>query len=65
MTVKLDNRVRVIRGNHIGRIGIVKSKDHSVVGVYPNQTYTKTLKIMIKNGIILSVRTDEVELIAC
>ena len=63
MTVKIDNRVRVVRGNHTGKIGIVKSIDNTVIGSYPNQTFTKTYHIMSKSGNMFSVKVNEVELI--
>jgi hypothetical protein len=50
MIVKLNDRIRVVRGDHIGRVGIVKSIDNTVIGSYPNQVYTKTLNIMSKNN---------------
>lgn len=65
MTVKIDNRVRVARGDHTGKIGVVKSIDNTVVGSYPNQSYTKTFNIMSKNGNMFSVNANDVELIKC
>ena len=63
MKVKLDDRVRVVRGDHIGKVGLVKSIDNTVIGSYPKQTYTKTLNIMSKNGNIISVDANDAELI--
>jgi ribosomal protein L24 len=63
MKVKVDDRVRVVRGDHIGKVGIVKSIDHAVIGSYPTQTYTKNLNIMSKNGNIFSVKVNDAELI--
>ena len=65
MKVKIDNRVRLVRGDHTGKIGIVKSIDNAVIGSYPNQTYTKTFNIMSKNGNMFSVNVNDVELIKC
>ena len=61
MKVKIDNRVRVVRGDHTGKIGIVKSIDNAVIGSYPNQTYTKTFNIMSKNGNMFSVDANDAE----
>ena len=63
MTIKIDDRIRVVRGDHTGKIGVVKSIDNTVVGSYPNQTYTKTFYIMSNSGNMFSVKTNEVELI--
>ena len=63
MKVKLDDRVRIVRGDHIGKVGIVKSIDNTVIGSYPKQTYTKTFNIMSKNGNMLSVDANDVKLI--
>jgi ribosomal protein L24 len=65
MTVKIDDRVRVVKGDHTGKIGIVKSIDNTVVGSYPNQTFTKTFNIMSKSGTMFSVKVNEIELIEC
>ena len=65
MTIKIDNRVRIIRGDHTGKIGIVKSIDNTVIGSYPNQTFTKNLNIMSKSGNMFSVKVNDVELIKC
>jgi ribosomal protein L24 len=62
MKVKLDDRVRIVRGDHMGKFGIVKSIDNTVVGSYPKQTYTKTFNIMSKNGNMFSVNANDVEL---
>ena len=63
MKIKLEDRVRVIRGDHIGKVGIVKSIDNTVIGSYPNQTYTKTFNIMSKNGNMISVDANDTKLI--
>jgi ribosomal protein L24 len=65
MKVKLEDRVRIVRGDHIGKVGIVKSIDNTVIGSYPNQTYTKTFNIMSKNGNMFSVNANDAELINC
>jgi len=65
MTINIDDRVRVIRGDHTGKIGIVKSIDNTVIGSYPNQTFTKNLNIMSKSGNMFSVKVNDVELIKC
>lgn len=65
MRIKIDDRVRVVRGDHIGKVGIVKSIDYSVIGSYPNQASTKSLSIMSKNGNLFSVKENDVELIKC
>jgi transcription antitermination factor NusG len=63
--MKTGDRVRVIKGNHIGMIGIVKSIDNTVIGSFPNQTYAKTFNIMRKGGDMFSVNVNDVELIKC
>jgi len=63
MKAKIDDRVRVVRGEHIGKLGMVKSIDNTVVGSYPNQTFIKTFNIMSKNGNMFSVDANDVELI--
>ena len=63
--MKTGDRVRVIKGDHIGTIGIVKSIDNTVIGSFPNQTFTKTFNIMRKGGDMFSVNVNDVELIKC
>jgi hypothetical protein len=63
MKVKVNDRVRIIRGNHIGKVGLVKSIENTVIGSYPNQTYTKTFNVMSKNGNLISVNANDAKLI--
>ena len=63
MKIKLEDRVRVVRGDHIGKVGIVKSIDNTVIGSYPSQIYTKTFNIMSKNGNMFSVDSNDAILI--
>jgi ribosomal protein L24 len=63
MKIKIDDRVRIVRGEHIGKVGIVKSIDHAVIGSYPNQTYTKTFSIMSNNGNVFSIDANDAKLI--
>ena len=63
MKIKIDDRIRVVRGVHTGKIGMVKSIDNTVVGVYPKQKYIKTFNIMDKYGTVISVSANNVEVI--
>jgi len=63
MKVKIDDRIRVVRGVHVGVIGMVKSIDNTVVGIYPNQKYIKTFKILDKYGSLISVGENDIEVI--
>ena len=61
MKANIDDRVRVRMGKHIGKVGLVKSIDNTVIGSYPNQTYTKTFNIMSENGNVFSVDANDVK----
>lgn len=63
MKVKVNDRVRIIRGKHIGKVGLVKSIENTVIGSYPNQTYTKTFNVMSKNGNLISINANDAKLI--
>jgi hypothetical protein len=63
MKIKIDDRIRVVKGIHIGKIGMVKSINNTVVGVYPNQKYFKTFNVMDKYGTLISVDANDVEVI--
>ena len=63
MKIRIDDRIRVIKGMHTGKIGMVKSIDNTVVGVYPNQKYIKTYNIMDKYGTLIPVSPNDVEVI--
>ena len=56
------DKVKVIKGDHNGKVGIIKSKDHS----YRNfgiKKYGLHLNIVIENGNMISVDANDAELI--
>jgi hypothetical protein len=59
--MKIDERVRVVRGIHTGKLGMIKSINNTVVGCYPNQRYVKNFNIMSNNGNLFSVHANDVK----
>ena len=60
--MKVGDKVKVIKGDHIGRVGVIKSKDHS----YRNfgiKKYGLRFNIVEEKGINYSVDANDVELI--
>ncbi len=60
--MKIGDKVKVIKGDHIGRVGVIKSKDHS----YRNfgiKKYGLRFNIVEEKGNNISVDANDVELI--
>jgi len=60
--MKIGDRVKIIKGDHIGRVGIIKSKDHSrrIFGI---KQYGLMYNIIEENGNRISVDANDVELV--
>jgi bifunctional DNA-binding transcriptional regulator/antitoxin component of YhaV-PrlF toxin-antitoxin module len=60
--MKPGDKVKVIKGDYIDKIGIVKSKDHSYRS-FGIKKYGLKFNIVEKNGNIISVDANNVELV--
>ena len=56
------DKVKVIKGDHNGKVGIIKSKDHSYRKFGINK-YGLRFNIVEENGNIISVDANNVELL--
>jgi hypothetical protein len=59
--MKIGDKVKVVKGDYIGRIGVIKSKDHSHRNFGIKQ-YGLRFNIIEENGNRISVDANDVEL---
>ena len=60
--MKPGDKVKVIKGDYNGRVGIIKSKDHSHRS-FGIKKYGPRFNIVEENGNIISVDANDVELV--
>jgi len=62
LKLKPGDKVKVIKGDYSGRVGIIKSKGHSHRN-FGVKKYGLRFNIVEENGNIISVDADDVELV--
>ena len=60
--MKPGDKVKIIKGDHNGKVGIIKSKDHSHRS-FGIKKYGLRFNIVEENGNIISVDANNVELL--
>jgi len=60
--MEAGDKVRVVKGDHIGKVGKIKSKDHSY-RKFGIKKYGLKFNIVEENGNIISIDANDVELI--
>ena len=60
--MEAGDKVKVIKGDHNGKVGIIKSKDHSY-RIFGIKKYGLKFNIVEENGNIISVDANDIELV--
>ncbi|MFC1866037.1 hypothetical protein ACFLYB_04930 [Chloroflexota bacterium] len=60
--MEVGDKVKVVKGGHIGKIGIVKSKDHSY-RKFGIKKYGLKFNIVEESGDIISMDANDAELV--